>query len=196
MTWRPTPNGQPACSTRRRRSWRPSGYACSRTRLCGSVRSATCPPKCLRPGPARPASASPPPRVGAQANRCQMIGAGARRGDGHPCRYGLPSGPLRRTGYSAERHCRTREVMRPPMIISRQRHSCVGPQLFRCRVTAADFNVQSRSAHAPPLEVAYRSGPCTTSLPSPGRPQDHSGACPGIINDHQLSPPAVAASMS
>jgi len=29
------------------------------------------------------------------------------------------------------------------------------PPLLRCRVTAADSNVQSRPAHAPPLVVAY-----------------------------------------
>ena len=56
------------------------------------------------PGPARPASASPPPRGGGQANRCQTIVAGGRRGDGPRRRYGLPSGLLRRLGRTAERH--------------------------------------------------------------------------------------------
>ena len=90
-------DGQPACSMRRRRSWRPNGSACSRTRPCGSVSSLTCSPRCLRPGPPRPASASPPPGAAAPANRCQSTVAGGRRGDGSPCRYGLPSGPLRHT---------------------------------------------------------------------------------------------------
>ena len=43
----------------------------------------------------RPASASPPPRVGDQANRCQTTVAGGRRGDGPQRRYRLPSGLLR-----------------------------------------------------------------------------------------------------
>ena len=72
--------------------------ACSRTKPCGSVRSLTCSPRCLRPGPARPASASPPPSVGGQAHRCQTIVAGGRRGDGPRRRYGLPSGLLRWPG--------------------------------------------------------------------------------------------------
>jgi hypothetical protein len=67
----------------------------------------------------------------------------------------------------------------------RQRRHVSAHNDSRCRVTAADSSVQSRSAHAPPLEVAYRSGPCTTSLPSQGRPQDRSPVCPGIINEHQ-----------
>ena len=49
----------------------------------------------LAPRPARPATASPPPRVGGQANRCQTTVAGGRSGNGPQCRYGLPSGLLR-----------------------------------------------------------------------------------------------------
>ena len=100
VTWRPTPNGQPACSTRWRRSWRPNGYACSRTKPCGSSMRLTCSPRCLRPDPVRTAPASPPPSVGGQANRCQTTVAGGRRGDGPQCRYGLPSGLLRQARLS------------------------------------------------------------------------------------------------
>ena len=57
-------------------------------------------PRCLRPGPARTASASPPPSLGGQANRCPTTVAGGRRGDGPQCRYGLPSGLLRQARLS------------------------------------------------------------------------------------------------
>ena len=182
MTWRPTPNGQPACSMRRRRSWRPNGYACSRTRPCGSVNSPTCPPTFLRPGPARPASASPPPRGGGQANRGQRSVAGGRRGDGPRRRYGRPSGPLRRAGSPAERHCRTREVMPPPMITSRQRRhvpATITP-MSRHR-----FRLQRLVGlrHAPPLVVACRSGPVHRVVAQPGqaagRPRGPSCGHPG-----------------
>ena len=165
MTWRPTPNGQPACSMRRRRSWRPSGYACSRTRPCGSVSSPTCPPTSLRPGPARPASARPSPCGGGHANRCHATVAGGRRGDGPRRRYGPPSGLPRRAGSPAERHCRTREVMPPPMTTSRQRLLCVAHN---------DSDVASPRP-TPTSRVGLRthrhswwhirSGACTMSLP-------------------------------
>ena len=51
-----------------------------------------------RPGPPRVGATTT--RVGAQANRCQTTVAGARRGDGPQCRYGLPSGLLRRARVS------------------------------------------------------------------------------------------------
>ena len=149
MTWRPTPNGQPACSMRRRRSWRPNGYACSRTRPCGSVNSPTSPPTFLHPGPARPASARPPPRGGGQANRCHTTVAGGRRGDGPRRRYGRPKGLLRSLGEPAERHCRTREVMPAPMITSRQRRPVPATMTpmsrHRCRLQGAQ-SVDARTA--------------------------------------------------
>ena len=49
----------------------------------------------LRPGPARPPSASPPPHGGGQANRCHTTVAGGRCGHGPRRRYGPPSGLLR-----------------------------------------------------------------------------------------------------
>ena len=119
MRWRPTPHGQPACSMRRRRSWRPSGCACSTTRPSGSVSSPTCSPRCLRPGPARPASASPPPRVGGRANRCPTTVAGGRRGDGPYAGMGYPTVSSVMRGCPVERQCRTREVMPPSMITSK-----------------------------------------------------------------------------
>ena len=72
------------------------------------------------PRPARPASAPPPPRGGASANRCQTSVAGARRGD----RPAMPVWATQRSPPSgpsalAERHCRTREVMSSPMITSK-----------------------------------------------------------------------------
>ena len=178
MTWRPTPNGQPACSMRRRRSWRPNGYACSRTRPCGSVNSPTCPPTFLRPGPARPASASPPPSGGGQANRGPTTVAGGRRGDGPRRRYGRPSGPLRRAGSPAERHCRTREVMPPPMITSRQRRpvpATITPMSrHRFRLQRPESVCVTHRHWWWHVEV----DPCTASLPSPGRPQDGRGVRP------------------
>ena len=122
---------------RRRRSWRPSGYACSRTRPSGSVSSPTCPPTCLRPGPARPASASPPPRGGGHANRRQRTVAGGRRGDGPRRRYGPPSGPLRRLGSPARKalsdkggdaatddHQQATTPLCRPTMIQMSRHRC------------------------------------------------------------------------
>ena len=157
---------------RRRRSWRPSGYACSRTRPCGSVSSPTCPPSCLRPGPARPASASPPLQGDGQAHRCQRTVAGGRRGDGPRRRYGLPSGLLRRLGRpSAERHCRTREVMPLPMITTRQRLLCVAhndSDVASPRPTPASRVGRRTHRHS---WWHIRSGACTKSLPRPGGPR-------------------------
>jgi hypothetical protein len=170
VTWRPAPHGQPACLMRRRRSWRPSGYACSTTRPCGSVSSPTCPPSCLRPGPPRSTSASPPPRGDGQAHRCQRTVAGGRRGDGPRRRYGLPSGLLRRLGRpSAERHCRTREVMPPPMITTRQRLQCVAhndSDVASPRPTPAS-RVGRRTQ--PPLVVAYSKWSVHQVAATPGR---------------------------
>ena len=59
--------------------------------------SLTCSPRCLRPGPPRPASASPPPGAGAPGTRCRSTVAGGRNGDGPPHRCGPPNGPLRHT---------------------------------------------------------------------------------------------------
>ena len=64
-----------------------------------------------------PAPRPGPPRVGVtttarggQANRCQRTVAGGRRGDGPRPDMGYPAvSPS--PGRSAERHCRTREVM-------------------------------------------------------------------------------------
>jgi hypothetical protein len=175
---------------RRRRSWRLSGCACSRTRPCGSVRSPNLhTPRCLRLGPPRPASASQPANVGGQANRCQRTAAGGRRGDGPQCRSGLPSGLLRPTGMPAESTVEQREVMPPPMS-PQQATTPVSPTMLQMSRHRARLASKVGSAHAPPLVVAFRSGPCTTSLPRPGRPRDGSrsprlSARPGVPhNEH------------
>jgi hypothetical protein len=134
--WRHTPHGRLACSMRRRRSWRPSGCACSRTRPCGSVSSPICSPRCLRPGPDRPASASPPPTVGHQAHRRHRTVAGGRRGDGPRRRFGLFSGLLRRLARPARKALSDKGGDAPPMITSRQRIRCRPTFDSDVRVTA------------------------------------------------------------
>jgi hypothetical protein len=163
---------------RRRRSWRPSGYACSRTWPCGSASSLTCPPSCLRPAPARPASASPPARGGGQANRCHTTVAGGRRGHGPRRRYGLPNGPLRRAWVFCWKvlsdkggDATTDDHQLATTLVSPTYDSDVASP----RPTPASG---VGSAYAPPLGVAFRSGACTTSLLRPGSPRHGFPAAP------------------
>ena len=132
-----------------------------------------------------PAPRPGPPRVGVTAT--------ARRWSGQPrpedrrrwptrrwpaTRYGRPSGPLRRAGSPAERHCRTREVMPPPMITSRQRRhvpATITPMSrHRFRLQRPESVCVTHRNWWWHVEV----DPCTASLPSPGRPQDGRGVRP------------------
>src|ERR1700744_3650391 len=65
------------------------------------------------------------------------------------------------------------------MITSGQRRACrpQWPDMARPQPTPAS---RIGPRHAPPLVVANRSGACTTSLQSPGRPQDELTACPPV----------------
>jgi hypothetical protein len=132
-----------------------------------------------------PAPRPGPPRVGVtttcgggQANRGPTTVAGGRRGDGLLCRYGRPSGLLRRARCPAERHCRTGQVMPPSMITSRQRRpvpATITPMsCHRFRLQRAESVCVTHRHWWWHVEV----DPCTASLPSPGRPQDGRGVRP------------------
>jgi len=136
------------------------------------ARSPTCPPRCLRLGPAHPASAPPPPSAGAPAHRCQRTVAGGRRGIGPRRRYGLPNDLLRRPG------CPVRKALsdKGGDATTDDHHQATTPVS-----PTNDSNVASPRP-TPASRVGLRthrhswwhirSGPCTPSLPSPGRPQD------------------------
>jgi hypothetical protein len=133
-----------------------------------------------------PAPRPGPPRVGVTTT------AMARDAD-----MGYPAVSSVRSGCSAERHCRTREVMPPPMITSRQRLSCCPHtiQMSRhrgrlqrpesvCARTATRGGISKWSVHhvvATPGQAAARPAPV-------GRP--------GVLTTSISDSPGGAASMS
>lgn len=106
---------------RRRRSWRPSGCAYSRTTSSWNMSWPTLLRSCLRPGSAHAASASLRPGLGAPGNRCPTSEAGSPRGQGRRCRYGPVKGLLRRTRDICSKALSDKGGDAPPMITDRQR---------------------------------------------------------------------------